>query len=140
MAEVATPQEAEVLGGLTPYLSVDGAVKAAAFYGKAFGAVQVYAYPQDDKGRTMHIHMHLNGSSLMLGDFYPESGHSFEKPAAITMQLHYSAADVDAAWRRAVEAGCTVEMPLEDMFWGDRWGSLYDPFGVRWAMNARKAR
>lgn len=136
--QVSTPQEAKVLGGLTPYLSVDGAFKAAEFYEKAFGARQVFTYPPDEKGRTMHIHLHVNGSSLMLGDFYPESGHAYEKPAACTMQLHFTDATVDAAWKRAVDAGCTVEMELQDMFWGDRWGSLVDPFGVRWAMNAPK--
>lgn len=138
--KAATAQDAKVLGGLTPYVSVDGARKAAEFYKKAFGAKEVFAYPEDEQGRTMHIHLHINGSTLMLGDFYPESGHSFEKPAAVTMQLHYTDETVDAAWKRAVDAGCTVEMPLQDMFWGDRWGSMSDHFGVRWAMNAPKTK
>jgi uncharacterized glyoxalase superfamily protein PhnB len=133
--QARTSQEATVLGGLTPYISVDGATKASEFYQKAFGAMVVFQYPPDAQGRTMHIHLHVNGSSMMLCDFYPESGHHFEKPAAFTMQLHYTADTVDAAWKRAVDAGCTVEMPLQDMFWGDRWGSMQDPFGVRWAMN-----
>lgn len=140
MAEASASQEVKVLGGLTPYLSVDGANKAADFYEKAFGAERKFSYPADEQGRTMHIHLYVNGSSLMLGDFYPESGHTFEKPAAITMQLHYGANDVDAAWKRAIDAGCTIDVPLQDMFWGDRWGSLSDPFGVRWAMNAPKGK
>lgn len=123
-------------GGLTPYLQVDGAMKAAEFYGKAFGAETAYAVPQDEKGRTMHVHLYVNGSSLMLADAYPEHGHAHEPAAGYTLQLHLGAGEVDAWWKRAVDAGCTVEMPLQEMFWGDRWGSLRDPFGVLWAMNA----
>jgi uncharacterized glyoxalase superfamily protein PhnB len=52
------------------------------------------------------------------------------------MQLHLTAGDIDSWWQRAVDAGCEVAVPLDVMFWGDRWGSLRDPFGVEWAMNA----
>lgn len=128
-----------VKGGMNPYLQIDGALKAAEFYEKAFGAETVYNVPPDEQGRTMHVHLYVNGSSLMLADAYPEHGHPLEKPAGYTLQLHYPANVVDAAWQRAVDAGCTVEMPLQEMFWGDRWGSLRDPFGVAWAMNAPKA-
>jgi len=130
---VAMPK---VLGGLTPYLSIDGATKAAAFYERAFGARQVYVVPPDDKGRTMHAHLYINGSSLMLADFYPEQGHPAVKQQGCTMQLHLGADEIDAWWKRAVEAGCEIVVPLEPMFWGDRWGQLRDPFGVAWAMNA----
>jgi len=126
----------KVLGGLTPYLGIEGATKAAEFYEKAFGAEQVFAVPPDEKGRTMHIHLYVNGSSLMLGDFYPEHGHAAKPVQACTMQLHLGAEDVDAWWKRAVDAGCEVVVPLDVMFWGDRWGQLRDPFGVDWAMNA----
>jgi PhnB protein len=123
-----------VLGGLVPYLTVGGAVKAAAFYKRAFGAEQVFMYPADEQGRTMHIHLYINGSSLMLCDAYPEHGHALEKPQAFTLQLLVD--DIDAWWKRAVDAGAEVVMPLEVMFWGDRWGQLRDPFGIVWAMNA----
>lgn len=126
----------KALGGLTPYLNIDGASKAAEFYARAFGAEQAYVVPPDEKGRTMHIHLHVNGSSVMLSDFYPEHGHVAVAPQGYTMQLHLGEDDIDAWWKRAVDAGCTVEMPLQVMFWGDRWGSLRDPFGVSWAMNA----
>ena len=59
-------------GGVVAYLTVEGATKAAEFYKKAFGATQEYVFPPDDKGRTMHVHLYLNGTSLMLGDPYPE--------------------------------------------------------------------
>lgn len=123
-------------GGLCAYLEVEGALKAAEFYQKAFAAEQAFAVPPDDKGRTMHIHLYVNGSSLMLGDPYPDYGHPHEPAQGYTLQLILGADEIDAWWKRAVEAGCKEETPLQQMFWGDRWGSLRDPFGVLWAMNA----
>lgn len=131
---------APVLGGLIAYLQVDGAHKAAEFYGRAFGAESVFAHPADEKGRTMHVHLHVNGTSLMLADPFPEHGHPHEKPQGFTMQLLLGADDIDAWWKRAVEAGCEVVMPLDVMFWGDRWGQLRDPFGILWSMNAPVGR
>ncbi|MBR2687177.1 MAG: VOC family protein [Aquamicrobium sp.] len=128
----------KVLGGLIAYLQVDGATKAAEFYKRAFGAEEVFAYPPDEQGRTMHIHLYINGSSLMLCDAYPDHGHPHQPAQGYTMQLILQADNIDSWWSRAVEAGCDIESPLADMFWGDRWGSLRDPFGVNWAMNAPK--
>jgi len=124
-----------VLGGLVAYLEVDGAFKAAEFYKRAFGAETAFAYPPDDKGRTMHIHLYVNGSSLMLGDPFPEHGHPHQPAQGYTMQLILGD-DIDNWWKRAVDAGCEVVVPLDLMFWGDRWGLLRDPFGVNWGMNA----
>ena len=73
---------ADVKGGVVAYLQVDGATNAAEFYRRAFGAQVVAAHPVDDKGRTMHVHLHINGSSVMLCDSYPEYGHPSEKPQA----------------------------------------------------------
>jgi uncharacterized glyoxalase superfamily protein PhnB len=131
-----SPAPAKVLGGMTPYITVDGALKAAEFYEKAFGAKTVFTFPPDEQGRTMHVHLHVNGSTLMLSDGYPEHGHPALKPQGYTLQLHLATDDIDRWWKRAVDAGCEVMMPLDVMFWGDRWGSLRDPFGVDWAMNA----
>jgi len=136
MSDQANQPMPKPRGGLTPYLAVDGALKAAEFYARAFDAEQAYMVPPDEQGRTMHVHLYINGSSVMLGDFYPEHGHAAVTPQGYTMQLHLDENDIDAWWKRAVDAGCTVEMPLQVMFWGDRWGSLRDPFGVSWAMNA----
>lgn len=133
-ADGAVP--AKVLGGMTPYVTVDGALKAAEFYEQAFGAKTVFTFPPDEQGRTMHVHLHVNGSTLMLSDGYPEHGHPALKPQGYTLQLHLGIGDIDQWWKRAVDAGCEVMMPLDMMFWGDRWGSLRDPFGVEWAMNA----
>jgi uncharacterized glyoxalase superfamily protein PhnB len=136
MAPAATSVEAasaQVLGGIVPYLEVDGASKAAAFYAKAFAAREVFRYPADDTGRTMHIHLHINGGSLMLSDPYAEHGHPHKPAQGYT--LHLKVDDVDAWWRRAVAAGAEVMLPLQKMFWGDRYGQLRDPFGVLWSMS-----
>ena len=65
---------------MAPYLSVDGASRAAEFYARAFGAEEVARHPVDEKGRTMQIHLYVNGGSLMLSDAYPEHGHPLEAP------------------------------------------------------------
>lgn len=126
-------------GGLVAYLEVDGAQKAAAFYERAFAAEHAFTVPPDEQGRTMHVHLVVNGSSLMLGDPYPDYGHPHQPAQGYTLQLILKADEIESWWQRAVDAGCTVEMPLQVMFWGDRWGSLRDPFGVVWAMNAPQA-
>lgn len=135
-AQTVNPSDPKVLGGMCPYISVDGALRAAEFYEKAFGATNIHTIPPDEQGRTMHVHLLVNGASLMISDFYPDHGHKYEAPQAFTLQLHLTAETIDAAFQRAVDAGCTIEMPLDNMFWGDRWGRLKDPFGVAWAMNA----
>jgi PhnB protein len=125
----------EVLGGVAPYLTVGNAGDAAAFYGRAFEAREVARMPADEQGRTMHIHLHINGGSVMLSDPYPEHGYPLQAPQAFTLLLP-AGDDVEARWSRAVEAGAEVVMPLQVMFWGDRYGQLRDPFGVMWSFNA----
>jgi PhnB protein len=130
------PPMPEVLGGLTPYLQVEGASKASEFYVKAFGAKEVFRNPVDESGRTMHIHLYVNGSSLMLSDGYPEHGCPVEKPQGYNLTLQVK--DIDSWWNRAVDAGATIVLPLQEMFWGARYGQLRDPFGVLWSMNEQK--
>jgi PhnB protein len=136
MADTATVQAAipEVLGGIAPYLFLSGATKAADFYKRAFGAKEVYRHPVDDKGRTMHIHLVINGGSVMLSDFYPE--HGFAEKAPQAFNLHIQVDDVDAWWKRATDAGAEIAMPLQKQFWGDRYGQVRDPFGVTWSLAA----
>ena len=121
-----------VLGGVAPYLGVSNAGKAADFYAKAFGATEVMRMPPDEKGRYMHIHLVINGGSVMLADAFPDHGHPLETPGAF--MLHLQVDDVDAWWKRAVEAGAEVLMPVSEMFWGDRYGQLRDPFGIKWSI------
>jgi uncharacterized glyoxalase superfamily protein PhnB len=130
-SQVALPP---VKNGLLPYVTVDGALNAAEFYKRAFGAEEAFVVPVDENGRTMHVHLYVNGSSLMLSDAYPEHGHPFQKHQGFTLQLVVD--DIDFWWDRAVAAGAEVVMPVELMFWGDRYGQLRDPFGVSWAINA----
>jgi len=128
------PVQPPVLGGPCPYLSVSNAAQAAEFYANALGAREVMRMPPDDKGRYMHIHLVINGGSLMLADAFPEHGAPLEKPAGFT--LHLQVDDVDAAFDRAIKAGATVALPVQDMFWGDRYGQFRDPFGVLWSVGA----
>ena len=130
------PTAAQVKGGVVTYLQVEGAMKAAEFYARAFGAELAAAQPVDDKGRTMHVHLYVNGSSVMLGDPYPEHGCAVAKPQGFNLTLIVH--DIDAWWKRAIEAGADPVMPVSEMFWGARYGQLRDPFGVVWALNECK--
>ena len=129
----ASPQ---VKGGVIAYLQVNGAMKAVEFYKRAFGAELAFAYPVDGQGRTMHAHLYINGSSVMLGDPFPEHGCQLENPQGFNLMLAVD--DIDAWWKRAIDAGAETVMPVAEMFWGDCYGQLRDPFGVLWAMNQGK--
>lgn len=129
--------QAEVKGGVTPYLTVDGAAKAAAFYKQALGATIASQVPPDEQGRYMHIHLYINGGSVMLSDAFPDHGHPWVPPAGFGLTLQVD--DADAWARRAIAAGATEIMPVSDMFWGARYGQVKDPFGVVWAFNTPKA-
>jgi uncharacterized glyoxalase superfamily protein PhnB len=119
---------------ITPHLVVDGAADAIQFYKKAFGAQEVMRMPGPD-GKLGHAMLRIGDSMLMLADEYPQwesFGPLALKGSPVT--LHLSVPDVDAAFARALEAGATVRMPLADMFWGDRYGIVQDPFGHRWSL------
>lgn len=134
--EIAPGETGEVRGGVIAYLQVHGATRAAEFYARAFGAREVARAPLDEQGRTMHLHLSINGGSLMLSDDFPEHGHRLEAPAGFTLTLNVE--DTAAWWERASNAdGMIVEVPLEKMFWGDRYGQVRDPFGFRWAINGK---
>lgn len=124
--------------GLTPHLVIrDGrGADAIAFYVAAFGAHEAMRMPADDGKRLMHAHLRINHGSLMLADDFPDyrGGVPAGAPAGIT--LHLQVDDADAWFARAVAAGAEVRMPLADMFWGDRYGQLADPFGHVWSIGA----
>jgi PhnB protein len=119
---------------LTPYLTQRHGAQAIDFYRRAFGA-EVRQRMEWPDGRLMHAEIQIGDSIVMMGDEMPEMGvKSPESLGGSASGLLIYCDDVDAAFDRAVEAGARVEMPLEDMFWGDRYGTLIDPFGHRWSM------
>ena len=132
----APPTLPEVKGGVSPYLTVNGAGKASDFYQKAFGAIEAIRMPPDPKGRYMHIHLYINGSSVMLCDPFEDQGHPWVPPAGFSLTLEVDDADFWA--QRAIKAGATETSPVQDMFWGARYGQVTDPFGVLWAFNQPK--
>lgn len=121
------------MAGVIPYINVEGANAAAAFYQLAFGAREVHRMPAEDGVRLLHCHLEINGGSLMVSDTFPEYGYDLQPSHSFTMQL--VVADVDRWWNRAVQAGCTIKQPLELAFWGDKYGTLVDPYGIHWAMS-----
>ncbi len=123
--------------GLVPHLVIDGASKAIDFYKSALGAVEVMRMPAEDGKRLMHAEMTIGGSSFYLCDEFPEwCGGKLKNPNALgdsPVVIHQYVPDCDAAIARAQKAGATVTMPAQDMFWGDRYGAVKDPFGHGWS-------
>ena len=120
---------------LTPYLVVNGAARALEFYKQAFGATEVARMPGPG-GKLMHAELRIGDSVVMLSDEFPGMS-TCKAPKSLggtTGSIFLYLADVDPAFRKAVEAGCKVLMPLTNMFWGDRFGKLEDPFGNQWTM------
>ena len=119
---------------LTPHLVCRGAAAAIDFYGRAFGAIEQFRLPGPD-GRLVHACVLIGDSQLFLVDEMPE--HGALGPRALKgspVTIHLQVQDADAAFARAVQAGATVSMPLADMFWGDRYGRVTDPFGHSWSI------
>ncbi len=119
---------------LTPHLVCAGAAAAIDFYKAAFGAVELSRLPGPG-GKLMHGSVRIGDSVLMLTDEMPEwvsLGPKALKGSPVTIHLYVN--DVDAAVARAVAAGAKVTMPVADMFWGDRYGQLEDPFGHKWSV------
>ena len=117
---------------VTPSLSVKGAAKAIDFYKKALGAEEVSRSPAPD-GTTMHAEIRIGDSTIMLGDEMPDMGGKSPKSLGGTpVGFFVYQENVDAGWKRAIDAGGKEVMPLEDQFWGDRSGCFEDPFGHRW--------
>lgn len=114
---------------VTPSLTIQGAADAIEFYKRAFGAVERGRMP-GPKGAIVHAEIKIGDSVIMLADA------TMNPPTKAT--LHIYVEDVDAAWKKAVAAGAKVEMPLEDAFWGDRYGVLSDAWGNRWSMATHK--
>jgi PhnB protein len=124
---------------LTPHLVVNDASKAIEFYKKAFGAEEIRRVPGPDGKSLIHAELQVGDSRLLLVDEFQEM--NCRGPKSIggsPVTIHMFVDDVDAAFDKAVEAGAEVTMPLADMFWGDRYGMLTDPFGHYWSMATHK--
>jgi PhnB protein len=124
---------------VTPYLTVNDGAAALAFYGRAFGAREIMRMPAPG-GKLGHAEFRIGDSIVMLSDEFP--GMSTQKaPTSLggtTGSLMLYVPNVDTAFKRAVDAGCTSLMPPTDMFWGDRFGKLEDPYGNQWALATHK--
>jgi PhnB protein len=122
---------------LNSHLIVSDAAAALDFYKKAFGAVEETCLKNPKNGKIMYAALTIGDSTLMLGEECQEaqmlSPKSLNGLSPVTIHL-YIASDVDGVFKQAVDAGAEVLMPLSDMFWGDRYGKLKDPFGHVWAL------
>ena len=117
---------------VTPSLFVAGAAKAIDFYKKALGAEELMRFAGPD-GSIMHAELKIGDSIIMLADEMPDQGGRGPKSIGGTpVSFFLYQENVDAAWKRAVDAGAKPIMPLADQFWGDRTGCLEDPFGHQW--------
>ena len=134
---MAAPPNQAPTGGLTPHITIRDkrAKDAIDFYVRAFGATEVTRVPAEDGEGLMHAHVHVNGASLMMHDDFPEySGQPAGEPAGVV--LHLQVDDTDAWYDRAVAAGAASVMAPENMFWGDRYAQVRDPFGHLWSIGA----
>ena len=122
---------------LIPHLVCDLCAEAMEFYKRAFDAEELDRVPAPDGRRIVHAAMRIGGGIVFLVDDFPEfSGGKASSPKALNgtpVTIHRYVEDCDAAIRRAADAGATVVMPPDDMFWGDRYGVVTDPFGHNWS-------
>jgi PhnB protein len=120
---------------ITPSLAVAGGVAALEFYKKAFGAKELRR-EVTPTGKLVHGQLRIGDSMVLLSDVFRGSDKS--APSTVettTVTLHIYTTDVETLWNRAVDAGAKVTMPLDDMFWGERYGHLVDPFGHHWSLS-----
>lgn len=120
---------------ITPHLVLNDSNSAIQFYQKAFGAEEIFRMPGPGGKGVMHAEIRIGNSPIMLNDEFPGMGTKSPKSlGGTTFTIHLYVDDVDKAFERAVAAGAKVEMPVSDMFWGDRYGKLSDPFGYHWSI------
>ena len=122
----------------TPYLIIEGAADAIEFYKQAFGAVELFRMPGPD-GKIGHAEIKIGDSPIMLADAYPDMGYKGPKSlggSPVSLMIYVE--DVDTVFKRAVDAGATVKEVVSDKFYGDRMGTLIDPFGHVWHVATHK--
>jgi PhnB protein len=127
---------------VTPHLVLDNCAKAIEFYKQAFGAQELLRMPGPD-GKIAHAEIRIGDSPIMLNDEMPSHGlpGNYKSPKTAgfaTGGIFLYLDNVDTAFDRAVKAGCTVRMQVSDMFWGDRYGQVIDPFGHTWGLATHK--
>jgi PhnB protein len=128
---MAEPRKATIIA----HLIMNDASRALEFYKKAFGA-EVHGVHKTPDGKVMHAELSVGGARLMLADEFPGFGCGSAKTlggSPVVLNL-YVEEDVDSLFKQAEAAGATVNMPLQNQFWGDRYGQITDPFGHRWAL------
>jgi PhnB protein len=120
---------------VTPYLVVNDGAQAMEFYKKAFGATEILRQTTPD-GKLIHGRLKVGDAIVMLADEFRGGGASAPTTLGSTsVTLHIYVDDVDALWERALSAGARIAMPLDNQFWGERYGQLVDPFGHRWSVS-----
>lgn len=123
-----------------PYLVVSNAAAAIDFYKSAFGAVELVRHSAPGTDKLMHAALVIHGGHLMLSDdFSAQMGGKSETPEALggsPVTFHIQTGNADDVWAQALAAGAEVIMPLADQFWGDRYGTVTDPFGHKWSLAA----
>ena len=123
---------------LTPHITVQDAAKAIEFYKRAFGAQEIVRHGMPGSNAVMHAQLKVGNSMLMVANEFPPMALSPKSRGGTSTTLHVYVEDADAAFDRAVKAGATVKMPMMDQFWGDRYGSVEDPFGHMWSIATHK--
>jgi PhnB protein len=132
------PHVPEGYGTLTPYIILDGAARAIEFYARAFAAREVMRL-DGPNGRIGHAELVIAESKIMLADQFPDFGaHPPGHYGGSPVSLHLYVADADATVARAVSAGAIIVSAVEDQFYGDRLGTIKDPFGHTWHVATRK--
>ena len=123
---------------VTPYLIIEGAAAAIEFYKKAFGAKELFRFPAPE-GKIGHAEIKIGDSPIMLADAYPDMGYNGPKSlggSPVSLMIYVE--NVDTVFNQAVEAGATVKEAVSDKFYGDRSGSLIDPYGHVWHVSTHK--
>jgi PhnB protein len=123
---------------ISPSLTIDGAADAIEFYKRAFGAKERSRMPMPD-GKIAHAELDIGDSIVMLNDPFPDAQVKSPKElGGTTVSLFLYVEDVDSVVQDAIDAGATVTMAVEDQFWGDRFGTVRDPFGHHWGIATHK--
>jgi PhnB protein len=119
----------EGLHSITPQVQVEGCADAIEFWKRAFGAQEVMRAPDPSGKKIWHSQLRIGDSAFFANDVFPDMG---GRPTPASLWIYTDG--VDAAWKRALDAGCQVKMPIADMFWGDRMGTVMDKWGLQWTL------